>query len=257
MANSAQGGPRIVIIAGPNGAGKTTFAREFLPNEAECPDFLNADLMAAGLSPIQPAAAAARARRLVLEEIHGRLRAGRSFAIGTTLSGRAYAGAIPEWRRAGYRVKLIFLRLARAELAIARVAARAAQGGHAAPEAAIRRRFETGWLNFERLYKPLADCWMLFENSAEEPRLFEQRRNPANAPPPAFADRDMEGAEAALRRAARRARELGERTGTPVCVLRGMEVVDLTAAKPAGGKLKTGGARQAKGATRGARPDPE
>ena len=35
---------KILIIAGPNGAGKTTFATEFLPREAECPNFINADL---------------------------------------------------------------------------------------------------------------------------------------------------------------------------------------------------------------------
>jgi predicted ABC-type ATPase len=85
---------RIVIIAGPNGAGKTTFAREFLPREAECPDFINADLIAAGLSPFDPQRVALRAGRLMLLEIARRVGAGESFAFETTLSGRSYARLI-------------------------------------------------------------------------------------------------------------------------------------------------------------------
>ena len=78
---------RIVIIAGPNGAGKTTFASDFLPQEANCPDFINADLIAAGLSPFRPEAMARRAGRLMLLEIAERPRRSESFAFETTLSG--------------------------------------------------------------------------------------------------------------------------------------------------------------------------
>lgn len=92
---------RIVIIAGPNGAGQTTFARDFLPQEAHCPDFINADLIAAGLSPFRPEAMALRAGRLMLEEIADRVRREESFAFETTLSGLTYAQAIPRWRKAG------------------------------------------------------------------------------------------------------------------------------------------------------------
>jgi predicted ABC-type ATPase len=121
---------KIVIIAGPNGAGKTTFAREFLPFEAECPVFVNADLIAAGLSPFQPEAAAFRAGRVMLEEIATHAAAGRSFAFETTLSGLTYARMIPAWRAAAYQVKLIYLSLPSADDAIARVAMRVRQGGH-------------------------------------------------------------------------------------------------------------------------------
>ncbi len=89
---------KIVIIAGPNGAGKTTFAREFLPREANCPDFINVDLIAAGLSPFDPARASIRAGRLLLEEIKRHVRRGDSFAFETTLSGRNYARMIAGWR---------------------------------------------------------------------------------------------------------------------------------------------------------------
>jgi predicted ABC-type ATPase len=89
---------RVLIIAGPNGAGKTTFATEFLPNEGACPTFVNVDLIAAGLSPFDPNAAAVRAGRLMLSEIDRHVRRGDSFAFETTLSGRGYLRRIADWR---------------------------------------------------------------------------------------------------------------------------------------------------------------
>lgn len=127
------GDKKIVIIAGPNGAGKTTFAREFLPNEAGCPVFVNADLIAAGLSPFQPQTETFRAGRLMLEEIARHAAEGRNFAFETTLSGRTYLPMISAWRASGFTVKLIFLSLATSEEAIERVAMRVAQGGHDVP----------------------------------------------------------------------------------------------------------------------------
>ncbi len=125
---------KIIIIAGPNGAGKTTFAEEFLPKEAGCPTFVNADLIAAGLAPFQPERAAFRAGRLMLEEIYNHVLKGESFAFETTLSGRGYVGLIPGWQAGGYIIKLFFLRLASPELAIARVRQRVREGGHNIPE---------------------------------------------------------------------------------------------------------------------------
>ncbi len=125
---------RIIVIAGPNGAGKTTFAREFLPREASCPDFINADLIAAGLSPFQPESAALRAGRLMLEEIHDKVRQEKSFAFETTLSGRTYMRLLRNCRNQGYHILLVFLSLPSANMAVARVAARVAQVGHNEPE---------------------------------------------------------------------------------------------------------------------------
>lgn len=105
---------KIIIIAGPNGAGKTTFAEEFLPKEANCPIFVNADLIAAGLAPFDPDRAAFKAGRLMLTEITEHARRGESFSFEITLSGRGYARLIPVWRADGYLVKLFFLRLASA-----------------------------------------------------------------------------------------------------------------------------------------------
>jgi predicted ABC-type ATPase len=164
---------RVIIIAGPNGAGKTTFAREFLPQEANCPTFINADLIAQGLSPFRPETAAARAGRIMLEMIADCVRRGESFAFETTLSGRGYAAMIRRWKRAGYRVALFFLELPRVELAIERVADRVAQGGHDIPEAVIRRRFAAGKRNFLNLYKPLADAWRHYDNAGDSPLLIE------------------------------------------------------------------------------------
>lgn len=164
---------RIVIIAGPNGAGKTTFARDFLPQEAHCPDFINADLIAAGLSPFRPEAMALRAGRLMLEEIAERVRREDSFAFETTLSGLAYAQAIPRWRKAGYHVKLIFLSLPTADMALMRVAGRVAQGGHDVPHDVIRRRFDAGLRNFQERYRQLVDAWILYDNSGPEPRVLD------------------------------------------------------------------------------------
>ncbi|MGA9666304.1 MAG: AAA family ATPase [Gallionella sp.] len=159
MSKAAQS-KRIVIIAGPNGAGKTTFAREFLPNEAHCPNFVNADLIAAGLSPFEPDLAAFKAGRLMLEEIAGHAKRGESFAFETTLFGLTYAQMIPAWRSSGYAVELAFLSLPDIEMAIERVANRVKQGGHNVPEGVIRRRFAHGIANFER-YKLLVDSWQL------------------------------------------------------------------------------------------------
>jgi predicted ABC-type ATPase len=163
--------PRILIIAGPNGAGKTTFAREFLPNEAGCPVFVNADLIAAGLAPFAPETAAVHAARLMLQEIGRHFAARTSFAFETTLSGRGYLRQIEQWQAAGYRVKLIFLQLASAEEAIARVAQRVRQGGHDIPDAVVRRRFAAGLSNFHRLYAPKVDAWVLYDNAGAQPVL--------------------------------------------------------------------------------------
>ena len=169
---------RILILAGPNGAGKTTFAREFLVREGDCPDFVNADLIAAGLSPFDPARAALRAGRLMLQLIAEHVARGESFSFETTLAGRNFARAIEQWRSAGYHVSLIFLSLPSADLAVQRVAQRVRQGGHAVPDEDVRRRFERGRDHFETLYKPLVDAWMLYDNAGDTPILIASGGEP-------------------------------------------------------------------------------
>ena len=170
--------PKIIIIAGPNGAGKTTFAREFLPQEAGCPVFVNADLIAAGLSPFAPERAAIQAGRLTLEAIAQHVARRESFAFETTLSGRSYARQIPQWRALGYRVELFFLSLPSADVAVQRVAERVRQGGHDIPEATIRRRFDAGKQMFADVYRPLVDQWVLYDNAGDEPALMDWSYKP-------------------------------------------------------------------------------
>ena len=164
---------RILIIAGPNGAGKTTFASEFLANEAECPAFVNADMIAAGLNPFQPTRPALQAGRLMLGMIDTYVGRGESFAFETTLSGRGYARMIPSWRTRGYRVRLYFLRLPTPEMALARVRNRVAEGGHDVSEEVVRRRFEAGWRNFRNIYMDLVDEWALYDASGSVPVVIE------------------------------------------------------------------------------------
>ena len=168
---------RIIIVAGPNGAGKTTFAREYLLKEANCPDFVNVDLIAAGLSPFDPDRAAIRAGRIMLSEIERRIRKGESFAFETTLSGHLYARLIPRWRNDGYKVRLVFLSLPTPEIAIARVAARVAQGGHNVASIVVRRRFDSGLRNFTDTYRDLVDRWEWYDNSGTTPQLISAGAN--------------------------------------------------------------------------------
>ena len=168
---------KIIIIAGPNGACKTTFARSFLPQEAQCPRFINADLIAAGLSPFAPETAAIKAGRLMLEEVAACVGRGESFAFETTLSGLGYLRHIDQWHAQGYRVDLYFLALPSAEAAVARVAERVSQGGHDIPEPVIRRRFVTGRRNFDQHYKTKVDTWALYDNAGTTPVLLEWGEN--------------------------------------------------------------------------------
>jgi predicted ABC-type ATPase len=168
-ARMTQADKRIIILAGPNGAGKTTFAREYLPGEAGCLTFINADLIAAGLSPFRPEQAAIRAGRLMLEMIEQHVSRHDSFAFETTLAGRGFVHAIPRWRAEGYFVKLYYLSLPSVEIAIGRVKNRIQQGGHSIPEDVLRRRFVTGRTNFDEVYKNLVDIWTLFDNSGPVP----------------------------------------------------------------------------------------
>ncbi len=170
-------GKRIVIIAGPNGAGKSTFAVDYLQNE-DCPRFVNADQLAAGLSRFEPDLTAVQAGKVMLKAIEDNTKRGHSFAFETTLSGRGHARSIVKWRQRGYRVTLVFLRLPSPEMAMARVRQRVAEGGHAVPEATVRRRFRAGWRNFETLYRDLVDEWLLYDNSGAEPILVAEGKRP-------------------------------------------------------------------------------
>ncbi len=166
--------PRCIVIAGPNGAGKTTFAREFLPQGRGVLNFVNADLIAAGLSPLRPPLAARAAGRLVLAELDRLAAARADFAFESTLSGKGYVERLRQWKSGGYHIEIVFLQLSSPQLAFKRIATRVAQGGHDVPRADVVRRFARGLANFENLYQTLADSWELYDNSAEKPVLVKK-----------------------------------------------------------------------------------
>ena len=162
------------IIAGPNGAGKTTFANNFLPKEAECLNYFNADLIAAGLSPFKPESVAFQAGKLQLQKIEDIVKRKESFAFETTLSGLNYIRRISNWQNSGYEVILYFLKLPNKEMAVDRVKLRVSEGGHNIPELVINRRFKKGWDNFLCHYKKAVDAWVVFDNSGEIPILLDE-----------------------------------------------------------------------------------
>lgn len=221
---------KIIIIAGPNGAGKTTFARSFLPEEAQCPRFINADLIAAGLSPFAPETAAIRAGRLMLEEVAACVHRGDSFAFETTLSGLSYLRHIKQWRAQGYHVSLYFLTLPNADTAIARVAGRVRQGGHDIPETVIRRRFAAGRRNFEQYYKARVNTWVEYDNAGEASGIVGMGREHMKAEDIAKATNpDLRASLAAMQRAARLARKIAIQTETEIVMVRNGKLVHLSA----------------------------
>jgi predicted ABC-type ATPase len=167
----------VYVIAGPNGAGKTTFAIKFLPEYVRCPNFVNADLIAQGLSPFSPGAAAIKAAKLVLEQIHRFENRKVDFAFETTLAGKLHINLFKSLKLKRYKIHIFFLWIPDADLAISRIKSRVAHGGHDVPDQDVFRRFDRSIRNFFKLYQPLADSWMLFNNAGPTPILIAERKN--------------------------------------------------------------------------------
>ena len=164
---------RILMLAGPNGAGKTMMARSIIAVHGKL-RFLNADVIAGQLSPGHPEDASMEAGRMLLRELEECVSSAESFVLETTLAGQSYLSRIPVWQDAGYEVHLAFLSLPHPEMAIARVAARVAQGGHGIPAEVIRRRFFSGLENFRQRYVHVVDGWQLFDASGVAPILLQE-----------------------------------------------------------------------------------
>ena len=168
--------PTCWIIAGPNGAGKTTFALEYLPQVAQCSRFINADLIAAGLSPLAPERELLAASRLFLGEMDAAIAKREDFAFETTLAGRSYLKLVRRLRADGWRTELIYLALPSMEMSKLRVAERVAHGGHNIPAADIERRFARSLANLLDVFSVEVDACRCFMNSASTPALvFEQQ----------------------------------------------------------------------------------
>jgi predicted ABC-type ATPase len=166
--------PTVYVIAGPNGAGKTTFAMRFLPAYVKCREFVNADLIAAGLSPFAPEKQSMRAGRLLLERIRELSSRRKDFGIETTLAGRMHVKLLSDLKRWGYRVDLFYLWLPGPDVAIRRVAARASEGGSRVADEVVSRRYASGLRNFFHLYCPRVDAWWLYDSSRLPPLLIAQ-----------------------------------------------------------------------------------
>lgn len=167
--------PTCWIIAGPNGAGKTTFALEYLPQVAGCTHFINADLIAAGLSPLAPERELLAASRIFLQEVEERIADREDFAFETTLAGRTYLRLIERLRADGWRVELIYLALPSVLMSKLRVAERVAHGGHNIPVVDIERRFPRSLRHLLNDFSHRVDSCICFMNDGESPVLvFEQ-----------------------------------------------------------------------------------
>ena len=165
----------VIVLGGPNGAGKTTAAPSILlPAQLGIREFVNADEIASGISPLNPGGSAIAAGRLLLERIHGLAQSGESFGFETTCAGRGHARLLRSCRSTGYRVTLIFLWLPTPGMALARVARRIAAGGHGVDEAVVIRRYWAGLRNMRHLYLPLSDVGLIYDNSDDSPLLIAE-----------------------------------------------------------------------------------
>jgi len=163
--------PTLYIIAGPNGVGKTTFADSYLPDEAKQLEFVNADLIARGLSPYDPDSATVEAGRIALKRIRELIALRKGFTWETTMSGRSAIGRLREARTAGYVLKAYFLWVGDPEVVLRRIRQRVVEGGHNIAEQVSRRRFFKTIQNFLKLYRPMIDAWKLYDNDLPAPRL--------------------------------------------------------------------------------------
>lgn len=164
--------PTLVLLAGPNGAGKTTFINGFLRERAEAFRFVNPDEVARGLTG-EGAVRDLAAGRLVLERLEALFADRADVVLETTLATRAHARRIRQWKAAGYRAELVYLRPPSADFSVMRVARRVAQGGHGIPENTLRRRFVLSLDYLETVYKPLVDSWEVYASSDEGLELLE------------------------------------------------------------------------------------
>lgn len=163
--------PNLYIIAGCNGAGKTTASYTVFPEILDCKEFVNADSIAAGLSPFNPEGVAMEAGRIMLQRIDQLMLEKVNFAFETTLAARSYVSLIKSARENGYEVTLLYIWLSSPRVAKERVAKRVSRGGHNIPADVIERRYFSGIKNLITLYLPICDNWMVINNMDNDPEL--------------------------------------------------------------------------------------
>ncbi len=163
--------PTCIIIAGPNGAGKTTFALDYLPQVAGFDNFINADLIASGLSPLSPEKHLLTASKLFLKEVYKVIEAREDVSFETTLSGKSYLKLIRKLKNNGWEVELIYLYLPSVQLSINRVAERVKHGGHDIPKETIIRRYPRSLDNLVNHYAKLCDTTICLDNSNQQQNI--------------------------------------------------------------------------------------
>jgi len=155
----------LYVISGCNGAGKTTASLSILPEILDCHEFVNADMIAYGLSPLNVSGVAMQAGRIMLQRIKDLMNENKDFAFETTLATRSYVNLIAEARAKNYKISLLFFWLYSPEQAKERVAQRVLNGGHNIEDEVVERRYHRGIKNFFELYSPICDHWILIDNS--------------------------------------------------------------------------------------------
>lgn len=170
--------PNLYIIAGCNGAGKTTASYVILPQLLDCEEFVNADVIAAELSPTDPESVAVAAGRIMIERINHLLSQQIDFALETTLSTKSYVSFIKKAKTNGYEITLLYFWLSGPQFAIDRVAKRVSQGGHHIPDDVVERRYYRGINNLFDLYMPICDGWIITSNMELKPQIVAQRKKP-------------------------------------------------------------------------------
>ena len=174
---SANRKPLVVVLSGPNGAGKSSAAALLLP-ELGIDEFVNADVIAAGLNPGDPQSAALSAGRIMLQRLGDLIATGSDFALESTLSGRAYQRLFAELAAASYDISLYYIWLPSPDVSLERVRHRVQLGGHDIPESDVRRRYARGVENFYRIYRPLSTRWLVQNgNAAGERKVAEGHGN--------------------------------------------------------------------------------
>jgi len=161
--------PLMIVIGGPNGAGKTTAAMAVLPQALHLLEFLNADEIAKGLSPLNPTSVRIQSSRLLLERANKFIKNKTSFGFESTLAaGNAPEKLIRQAKEQGFLVILLYFWLSSPRLALERVQQRVVAGGHDIPESDVLRRYERSIANLTKTYLPLADFWLVYDNSEAE-----------------------------------------------------------------------------------------
>ena len=231
MARVERTRPHVVVLAGPNGAGKSTAARFLLKGTLGIEEFVNADIIARGISGFKPNGAALLAGRVMMTRLKALAERRVNFAFETTLASRTLGNWIRKLLSQGYAFSLVFLWVPSVEVALARVRERVRAGGHSVPEETIRRRFVTAYRNFFEIYAPLATTWQVYENgSGLGPRLVTRRFIPTKTPgsrPKSILELFEDGTpiDEALRRGVREALLHHKQIGNPIAVWEKSQVV--------------------------------